>query len=691
MSSTSTSHQRRVSGRATKGVGKPHFEPNTGGGLASKTRALLSTPESKPAAAKDASNSPSGKRPKYIDVVTGAAPQRKAVPKPNIALKRSAAQASPKAATAVQLFAPKPDASDARVDDAVSGDEAPLVLRRTRGVDRKRKVVDSDDDDDDDTEECFDEYATIVEREKAQLLADVADRQAQQDQLLAGASPGNNSDAGPASNLNAEAYADDDFSAEAIDYRKSKCEASMITKMELDAGGRGGGGGGGGGGGSAGGAEADEMSPAVIQLVKANGKALHIMSTMSSRLGEKGAAAFDRFVQKIESSKSAHITNDILGDAVTHFLELESEQECQGNVSGAMAGAASATLHSAKVGAASAPLPADQIEQERMAAAQIEQGLRMAADQIEQGRMAARTAIAAATNSPQMNSLYAACAGLRDRAQGIYRRCITEIDAAASCEDARCALQSGSDHLKAASVKFMFADNGEDPWEMYRASCAAAAGSAPGGAAAAASNAPGVASTGATGSGAALPAASGASCAGAGAGACLSPAGKGGSAAGARATHSNSRGEAQQAQTVADDPYCDPDDEDTWETKEYNRDDPAHQDVIYYDVERKHKNDCRKRGGRFDWACNMWFGDAAESDTIKLLDSKYKRKPCQPTKRWSQKEARYALCFADRDTKAGMPPPAAVSPPSSASSARFCTSCGAAVSAAFCGKCGARA
>ena len=41
MSSTSTSHQRRVSGRATKGVGKPHFEPNTGGGLATK----LSTPE----------------------------------------------------------------------------------------------------------------------------------------------------------------------------------------------------------------------------------------------------------------------------------------------------------------------------------------------------------------------------------------------------------------------------------------------------------------------------------------------------------------------------------------------------------------------------------------------------------------------------------------------------------------------
>ena len=149
MSSTPTSHQRRVSRRATKGVGKPHFEPNTGGGLASKTRALLSTPESKPAAAKDASNSPSDKRPKYIDVVTGAAPQRKAVPKPNIALKRSAAQASPKAATVVKLFAgtgaPKPNAPGAPVDDAVSGDEAPLVLRRTRGG-RKRKVVDSDDD-----------------------------------------------------------------------------------------------------------------------------------------------------------------------------------------------------------------------------------------------------------------------------------------------------------------------------------------------------------------------------------------------------------------------------------------------------------------------------------------------------------------------------------------------------------------
>ena len=56
----------------------------------------------------------------------------------------------------------------------------------------------------------------------------------------------------------------------------------MITTMELDAGGRGGGGG--GRGGSAGGAEAGEMSSGAIQLVKANGKALHIMSTMSTRL-----------------------------------------------------------------------------------------------------------------------------------------------------------------------------------------------------------------------------------------------------------------------------------------------------------------------------------------------------------------------------------------------------------------------
>ena len=45
MPHTSTSHQLRVSGRATKGAGASHFEPNTGGGLASKTRALLSTPE----------------------------------------------------------------------------------------------------------------------------------------------------------------------------------------------------------------------------------------------------------------------------------------------------------------------------------------------------------------------------------------------------------------------------------------------------------------------------------------------------------------------------------------------------------------------------------------------------------------------------------------------------------------------
>ena len=163
MPSTPTSHQRRVSGRATKGVGKPHFEPNTGGGLATKTRALLSTPESKPAAAQDASNSPSDRQPKYSVVVTGAAPQRKAVPKPGIALERSAAKAASKAATAVKLFAgtavPKPDAPGAPVDDAVSGDEAPLVLRRTRGG-RKRKVVDSDDDGDD-NEKWFDEYATL--------------------------------------------------------------------------------------------------------------------------------------------------------------------------------------------------------------------------------------------------------------------------------------------------------------------------------------------------------------------------------------------------------------------------------------------------------------------------------------------------------------------------------------------------
>ena len=43
MSSTSTSHQRRVSGRATKGVGKPHFEPNTGGGLATVGQRLVPT------------------------------------------------------------------------------------------------------------------------------------------------------------------------------------------------------------------------------------------------------------------------------------------------------------------------------------------------------------------------------------------------------------------------------------------------------------------------------------------------------------------------------------------------------------------------------------------------------------------------------------------------------------------------
>ena len=256
-----------------------------------------------------------------------------------------------------------------------------------------------------------------------------------------------------------------------------------------------------------------------------------------------------------------------------------------------------------------------------------------------------------------------------------------------------------------------------DDWEMYRLLCAAGAdgpGAAPppssntrandqaGGAGLAGTAAAG-GSTGSTQQkpGAAGSAATGPAASAAADGTTGAPRQKPGAGAGTTATgaaHSASRGEAQQMQAVEDDPYCNPDDENTWEAKEYNRDDPEHGNVIYYDVERKYKNDCRKRGGRFDWACLMWFGDAAEPDTIKLLDSKYKRKPCQPTKRWSAKEDRYALCFADRDNKAGRSASAAgtggggggkVPAAAGGSCTRFCTSCGAAVSTAFCGKCGA--
>ena len=56
---------------------------------------------------------------------------------------------------------------------------------------------------------------------------------------------------------------------------------------------------------------------------------------------------------------------------------------------------------------------------------------------------------------------------------------------------------------------------------------------------------------------------------------------------------------------------------------------------------------------RFDWACNLWYADASEPDTVTLLDAKYNRKMCQPHRRWSTKESRYPLCFPYRETKDG--------------------------------------
>ena len=111
------------------------------------------------------------------------------------------------------------------------------------------------------------------------------------------------------------------------------------------------------------------------------------------------------------------------------------------------------------------------------------------------------------------------------------------------------------------------------------------------------------------------------------------------------------RGEGQQRRAVADDPHVDPADKATWTEADYHRDSPEFCDVIYYAIQKNRRADARLRGGRFDWGCQLWFGDAAEPDSIKLLDAKYKRKPCQPARKWNTKELRYPLCYEGCEEK----------------------------------------
>ena len=113
------------------------------------------------------------------------------------------------------------------------------------------------------------------------------------------------------------------------------------------------------------------------------------------------------------------------------------------------------------------------------------------------------------------------------------------------------------------------------------------------------------------------------------------------------------RGEAQQSRAVPDDPHVDDKDETTWGSYDYHRDYPEPRDVIYYAIQKNKRADARLRGARFDWGCELWFADCAEHDSIKLLDAKYKRKPCLPPRKWSSKEARYPLCYENCEEKDG--------------------------------------
>ena len=113
------------------------------------------------------------------------------------------------------------------------------------------------------------------------------------------------------------------------------------------------------------------------------------------------------------------------------------------------------------------------------------------------------------------------------------------------------------------------------------------------------------------------------------------------------------RGEAQQSRAVPDDPHVDDKDETTWGSYDYHRDYPEPRDVIYYAIPKNKRADARLRGARFDWGCELWYADCAEHDSIKLLDAKYKRKPCLPPRKWSSKEARYPLCYENCEEKDG--------------------------------------
>ena len=113
------------------------------------------------------------------------------------------------------------------------------------------------------------------------------------------------------------------------------------------------------------------------------------------------------------------------------------------------------------------------------------------------------------------------------------------------------------------------------------------------------------------------------------------------------------RGEAQQSRAVPDDPHVDDKDETTWGSYDYHRDCPEPRDVIYYAIQKNKRADARLRGARFDWGPELWYADCAEHDSIKLLDAKYKRKPCLPPRKWSSKEARYPLCYENYEEKDG--------------------------------------
>ena len=182
-----------------------------------------------------------------------------------------------------------------------SDDDISAVTRKRKHRKTGRKILATDDD------EAAD--MAFLDNEIEQLAKKAAiEQKAELDK---------NSEAGPPPNLGVEAYDDDDVSAEAMDFRQSKCEASMITKMEAMAGGAvtlsaGGG---------------DAAGEIDVGLVMANADVLGVMSRIANRLGGQGQAAFAYFAKKLESSKCADTSAVIQGEAVAHMLQMEAEKE----------------------------------------------------------------------------------------------------------------------------------------------------------------------------------------------------------------------------------------------------------------------------------------------------------------------------------------------------------------------------